>query len=152
MGAIRAVEKQDSKTKELRKWGNVPSVPIFSPHIFPIFSHDNCHQRYCENFCIELKVTPLWMVVVTSHFTHLPLVVWGVEFNGFWRKYQMKEYLSVRWQKRWRIIPVSIIVGVIWVARSLATHDGRAVGAVVLLACLDAVVILFPFRWGGEQL
>jgi hypothetical protein len=46
----------------------------------------------------------------------------------------MKEYLSVRWQKRWRIIPVSIIVGVIWVARSLATHDGKAVGAVVLLA------------------
>jgi hypothetical protein len=64
----------------------------------------------------------------------------------------MKEYLSVRWQKRWRIIPVSIIVGVIWVARSLATHDGKAVGTVVLLACFDAVVILFPFRWSGEQL
>jgi hypothetical protein len=63
----------------------------------------------------------------------------------------MREYLRVRWRKRWSVIPVSIVVGVFWVARSLAVHDGKAIGAVILLACFDALVILFPFRWGGEQ-
>ena len=63
----------------------------------------------------------------------------------------MKEHLRVRWQKRWRVIPVSLLVGVVWVARSLATHDGKALGAVILLACFDAVVILFPLPWSGEQ-
>jgi hypothetical protein len=63
----------------------------------------------------------------------------------------MKEYLSVRWRKRWPVIPGSVVVGVIWVARSLATHDGKAVGALIILALFDTVAILFPFRWGGEQ-
>jgi hypothetical protein len=63
----------------------------------------------------------------------------------------MKEYLRVRWRKRWRTIPASIVVGVFWVARSLAAHDGKAFGALIWLAGFNALVILFPFRWGGEQ-
>jgi hypothetical protein len=63
----------------------------------------------------------------------------------------VKDYLRVRWRKRWPVIPVSIVVGVMWVARSLTVHDGKALGIVILLVCFNLIGILFPFRWGGEE-
>jgi len=63
----------------------------------------------------------------------------------------MKEYVSERWQKRWPIVPASLIAGIFWVARSLTVHDGKAVRIVIFVVCFDVFGILFPFRWGGEQ-
>jgi hypothetical protein len=63
----------------------------------------------------------------------------------------MKEYLRVRWQKRWPIIAASAIMAVYGVARSLTAHDGKVAVIVISLACFDIAVILFPFRWGRER-
>jgi len=63
----------------------------------------------------------------------------------------MKKYLLIRWKKRWPIIPVSAMFAVLWVYRSLATLDGKPLDCVSVLLCFDIVVLLFPFRWGGEH-
>lgn len=63
----------------------------------------------------------------------------------------MKQYLLLRLKKRWHIIPASIIFGVFAVLRSLAIHDGKVLGIVLLLICFCVLGILFPFRWGGED-
>jgi len=62
----------------------------------------------------------------------------------------MKQYLLVRWKKRWPVVAVSALLAPVWVARAAATHDGKAWNVIVLLICFDLVGILFPFRWGGE--
>ena len=64
----------------------------------------------------------------------------------------VKSYLLVRWKKRWRIVPLVPIVVFGWAmtADQYKVHQQlhRAViGAVIFIA----VVILFPFRWGGED-
>jgi hypothetical protein len=62
----------------------------------------------------------------------------------------MRKYLLVRWKKRWPILPAAAGSTVLWVLRSRALHDGKELNSILLAACFVVIVILFPFRWGGE--
>jgi hypothetical protein len=57
-----------------------------------------------------------------------------------------KKYILVRWKERWPIIPAAGIVGVF----ATLVHRGTPVANALFFASFAAVVILFPFHWGGE--
>jgi hypothetical protein len=64
----------------------------------------------------------------------------------------VKGYLLVRWKKRWPIVPVVPFFVVSWAmtADQYKVHQQlhrTVVGAVIFIVA----VILFPFRWGGED-
>jgi hypothetical protein len=75
-------------------------------------------------------------------------------FSGMLRidamRLDVKHYLLIRWKKRWPIVPAGIGCAILWRMRSLAMHDGRERGAVLLPICFAVIVILFPFHWGDE--
>ena len=65
---------------------------------------------------------------------------------------RMKSYLLVRWKTRWPIVPVVPFLLVSWAmtADQYKVHrqlHRTVVGAVIFIVA----VILFPFRWGGED-
>jgi len=67
------------------------------------------------------------------------------------RSASVKHYLLVRWKRRRVVVPASIVMGAIWISRSLANHDGKVAVIVIMLICFDALVIMFPLHWGGEE-
>ena len=64
----------------------------------------------------------------------------------------VKSYLLIRWKKRWPIVPLVPFLVVSWAATADPYRVHRqlhrtVIGAVIFIAA----VILFPFRWGGED-
>jgi hypothetical protein len=64
----------------------------------------------------------------------------------------LERYFLVRWKKRWRIVPVVPIILIGWAltADKYKVHQ-QLHRAVIGALVFTAVVILFPFRWGGEN-
>ena len=67
------------------------------------------------------------------------------------RSASVKRYLLVRWKRRRVIVPASIVMGAIWISRSLSNHDGKVASIIIILICFDALMILSPIHWGGED-
>ncbi len=63
----------------------------------------------------------------------------------------MKNYILVRWKKRWPIVPASALLAVLFVLRSRVLHDGKALNSVVLTDCFDLFYILSPLRFFGRR-
>ena len=64
----------------------------------------------------------------------------------------LKSYLLARWKKRWPIVPPILFLVAGWAGTrdQLIVHQQLhrvVIGAVVFVV----FVILFPFRWGGED-
>jgi hypothetical protein len=64
----------------------------------------------------------------------------------------LKRYVLVRWKKRWPIVPLVpfSVAGWAMTADPYKVHrlfHRTVIGAVIFIV----VVILFPFRWGGED-
>jgi hypothetical protein len=64
----------------------------------------------------------------------------------------VKSYLLGRWKRRWPIVPLVpfSVVGWAMTADQSKVHQQlhrTVVGAVIFIV----VVVLFPFRWGGED-
>jgi hypothetical protein len=60
----------------------------------------------------------------------------------------MKQYLLVRWRKRWPIVPAVAIWAFFC---SITVNEKKAHSCFVIAVLLVVVSILFPFRWGEED-
>lgn len=64
----------------------------------------------------------------------------------------MKHYFLVRWKKRWPVVPGAVILAIFAVLHSVTIrHDGMALINVVFIIVFATFVLLFPFRFGGED-
>jgi hypothetical protein len=58
----------------------------------------------------------------------------------------MKKYLLARWQKRWPIVPAGVGYALIFIY-----VGGKPFKDLLFFACLIVALLLFPFRFGGED-
>ena len=64
----------------------------------------------------------------------------------------VKSYLLVRWKKRWHIVPLVPLLVLGWAMTADQYKVHRLLHRTVIGAAVFTVlVILFPFRWGGED-